>query len=103
MQRTYHYQVVEYQRFSELASEEHYLKKEIVPRRGDILDRNGHPLAISVMYQTLYAYPPSVKDFAAAAKSLAKIIGEPQEAILTKLQAGGSNTVVIKRKLPAEA
>ncbi|MHB8991841.1 MAG: peptidoglycan D,D-transpeptidase FtsI family protein [Chloroflexota bacterium] len=102
LQRTYSYQVVEYQRFRDLASEEHTMRKEIVPRRGDILDRDGHPLAISVMYHSLYAYPPSVKDQAAAASTLSRLIGEPSEAIQAKLQSGGNSAVVIKRKLPAE-
>ncbi|MHB1159046.1 MAG: peptidoglycan D,D-transpeptidase FtsI family protein [Chloroflexota bacterium] len=102
LQRTYSYQVVEYQRFRDLASEEHTMKKEIVPRRGDILDRDGHPLAISVMYHSLYAYPPSVKDQAAAASTLSRLIGEPPEAIQAKLQSSGNSAVVIKRKLPAE-
>lgn len=100
--RTYSYQVVEYQRFRDLASEEHRMIKEIVPRRGDILDRNGNPLAISVMYDSLYAYPPSVKDPNGAASTLSRLIGEPVESILSKLQSSGNSTVLIKRKLSAD-
>jgi stage V sporulation protein D (sporulation-specific penicillin-binding protein) len=102
MQKIYQYQVVEHQRFRELASEEHYLKKEIVPRRGDILDRQGHPLAISVMYQSLYAYPPSIADLTSTAGSLSRVLGEPEGEILEKLRSGGGGAMLIKRKLPSE-
>lgn len=100
--RTYHYQVVEYHRFSTMATEEHRLTKEIVPRRGDVLDRNGHPLAISVMYHSLYAYPSLVGDLQTAARSLSRLVGEPPEAILDKLRSQTKSAVLIKRKLPAE-
>ncbi len=100
--RTYHYQVVEYQRFQALASDEHRFEKQIVPRRGDILDRNGRPLAISVMYESLYAYPPSVKDPRSLASTLAPLIGEPPETVLAKLQSGSKAAVLLKQKLPAD-
>lgn len=100
--RTYWYQVVEHERFRALASEEHRLKKAIVPRRGDILDRNGYPLAISVMYQSLYAYPPSVKDPYSASDALARLIDEPRDEILSKLQSGSNGAVLLKRKLPSD-
>jgi len=100
--RAYSYQVLEYQRFHDLASEEHRLKKEIVPRRGDVLDRNGNPLAVSVMYKSVYAYPPSIKDPAAVATALSGVIGEPSESILAKLRSNSNTAVLLKRKLPAE-
>jgi len=100
--RTYCYQVVEYQKYRELAGEEHHFQKEIVPRRGDILDRNGRPIAISVMYESLYAYPPAVKDPHSLAATLSTLLGDPREEILAKLQSDSKNAVLIKRKLPAE-
>lgn len=101
MYRVYTYQVVEYERFRDLASDEHAYRKEIVPRRGDILDRNGNPLAVSVMYQSLFAYPPNVKDPSGTAEKLALALGEPKEAILAKLQSSKS-VVLLKRKMTAE-
>jgi len=100
--KSYSYQVVEYERFQDLASSEHQFKKEIVPRRGDLLDRNGHPLAISVMYQSLYAYPPSVKDPYSTSSVLARLLGEPQDAILARLRSDSKTAVLIKSKLAAE-
>lgn len=100
--RTYCYQVLEYQRFRQLASEEHRFKKEIVPRRGDIVDRNGRPLAITVMYDSLYAHPPSIKDPVSVAEALSGLIGEPREQILAKLQSKSKADVLVKAKLPAD-
>jgi cell division protein FtsI/penicillin-binding protein 2 len=100
--RTYSYQVVQYQRFSNLASEEHRFEQKIVPKRGDILDRNGHPLAISVMYQSVYADPMSVKDPNAVAGTLSKLLGESPESILAKFQTDSKMPILLKKKLPAD-
>jgi cell division protein FtsI/penicillin-binding protein 2 len=99
--RVYTYQVVDYDRYRTLATDEHSFKKEIVPRRGDILDRNGSPLAVSVMYQSLFAYPPNVKDLNGTAEKLAPLLGEPKESIVSKLQSTKS-IVALRQKLPAE-
>ena len=100
--RSYSYQVVQYQRFSELASQEHQFQQEIVPKRGDILDRTGYPLAISVMYQSVYADPVSVKDPNAVAAALSKPLGDPPETILAKLQTSSKMPILLKSKLPAD-
>lgn len=100
--RTYCYQIVEYQRFRQLATEEHRFQKEITPRRGDILDRNGHPLAITVMYDSLYARPAMVSDPASTAETLSRLIGEPRDQILAELQKSFEEDVLLKAKLPSE-
>ena len=99
--RIYTYQVVDYQRYQALANDEHDFKKEIVPRRGDILDPNGNPLAVSVMYQSLYAYPPKVKDLNGTAEKLAPLLGETKDSLVSKLQSSQA-VVLLKPKLPAE-
>ena len=101
--RTYGYQVVEYQRFRDLASAEHHEQKPIIPRRGDLLDRNGQPLAVSVMYDSLYAYPKVVKDARAVATTLARVTGDQPDQFLAKLQSGQNSAVLLKSKLPEEA
>ncbi len=99
--RIYTYQVVDYQRYQTLANDEHDFQKEIVPRRGDILDRNGNPLAVSVMYQSLYAYPPRIKDINGTAEKLAPLLGETADSIVSSLQSSKS-VVLLKSKLPAD-
>ncbi len=99
--RVYSYQVVDYQRYHALANNEHDFQKEIVPRRGNILDRNGNPLAISVMYQSLYAYPQRIKDINGTAAKLAPLLGEPADSIVSALRSSQS-VVLLKSKLPAD-
>ena len=45
------------------------------PRRGAILDRAGHPLAVSVDALSIYAVPQEVSDPAGTAQALAKALG----------------------------
>jgi len=75
--RVYSYQVVEHARFEELANAEHWERVTIAPRRGTIFDRNGYALARSVMYESVYAWTPSIEDVQAAADKLAPILAEP--------------------------
>jgi cell division protein FtsI/penicillin-binding protein 2 len=100
--RTYCLQIVEYQYFRQLASEEHRFQQTIVPRRGDILDRNGNPLAITVMYDNLYAQPDKVEDAASVADALSQLIGEPRDQLLAKLQSDSDENVLLKSRLPTE-
>jgi cell division protein FtsI (penicillin-binding protein 3) len=45
------------------------------PRRGAILDRSGHPLAVSVDAESIYAVPQEVSDPSRTAQALAKALG----------------------------
>jgi cell division protein FtsI/penicillin-binding protein 2 len=47
----------------------------IDPRRGDIVDRNGHPLAVSVDTESVYAVPQDIEDPAATAAALGRALG----------------------------
>jgi cell division protein FtsI (penicillin-binding protein 3) len=71
---------------------------DVLPKRGDIFDRNGHALAKSVPVQSAFAMPAEVKDKGMAARLLSGALQMPQDAIREKLEAGGS-FVWIKRKL----
>jgi cell division protein FtsI (penicillin-binding protein 3) len=55
------------------------------PRRGAILDRGGHPLAVSVDAESIYAVPQEVRDPAGTADALARALG---------LDAGGRREVL---------
>jgi cell division protein FtsI (penicillin-binding protein 3) len=63
------------------------------PRRGPILDRNGHPLAVSVDADSVYAVPQDIENPAQTAAALARPLGlDPAErrelqALLSKNRA----------------
>jgi len=44
------------------------------PRRGAIVDRNGHPLAVSVDAESIYAVPQDIEDAAGTAAALGKAL-----------------------------
>lgn len=71
---------------------------DVLPKRGDICDRSGRPLAMSVPVQSAFAMPAEVKDKQMATRLLAGVLQMPQDAIREKLDAEGS-FVWIKRKL----
>src|SRR5262249_51576522 len=45
------------------------------PRRGAIVDRSGHPLAVSVDAESIYAVPQDVEDAAGTAAALGRALG----------------------------
>ena len=55
------------------------------PRRGAILDRAGHPLAVSVDAESIYAVPQEISDPVGTAQALAQALG---------LDAGGRREVL---------
>ena len=66
------------------------------------MDCNGRALAITVMYDNLYARPALVEQPASVADTIARLIQEPKELVLAKLQQDSKADVLIKAKLPAE-
>jgi cell division protein FtsI (penicillin-binding protein 3) len=50
------------------------------PRRGAIVDRNGHPLAVSVDAESVYAVPQDIGDPASTAAALGRALGLDADA-----------------------
>ena len=55
------------------------------PRRGDIFDRNGQELAVSIEVESLAANPRLIEDPAATAQQLASVIKVPTASLEAKL------------------
>ncbi|MDQ0217177.1 stage V sporulation protein D [Peribacillus cavernae] len=58
------------------------------PKRGEILDRNGVPLATNVSAPTVYVVPRQVEDPAGTAEKLAVILDMPKEAAYKEITKG---------------
>jgi cell division protein FtsI (penicillin-binding protein 3) len=76
------------------------------PRRGAIVDRNGHPLAVSVDAESIYAVPQDIEDAAGTAAALGRALSldaaarKDLQALLEKTRA----FVWVRRKVdPAVA
>jgi len=71
-------------------------------KRGEILDRNGVELAISLNERTVYANPKEVINPEYQAEVLAGILEMDEEKIIEKLEDKNLGFVYIQRKISAE-
>lgn len=60
------------------------------PERGEILDRNGVPLATNISAPTVYVVPRQVKDPAATSEKLASVLNIPKENAYRQITQGES-------------
>lgn len=87
-----------------LADEEHFRGVPVAPKRGNIEDRNGNILAMSVSTETVYAVPAEVRKSAKqeeTAAKLAELLGMNQADVLQRITKRTSLEYV-KKKIPAE-
>src|SRR3954454_14476487 len=103
VQKLFWYQVADHQRFAALANEEHQQRRPIVPRRGALLDTNGHPLALSVMYDAVYVHKPDITNVDRTATFLADVLGMPKEDILARIDQSDKNWTLLAPRVAANA
>lgn len=85
--------------FLKRLSEEQYQKEvRVPPRRGDMLDRDGHPLAVSVDVPSVHANPMMVQDARATARALAPVLGVKKDILYDRL-ASERQFVWLKRHI----
>jgi cell division protein FtsI (penicillin-binding protein 3) len=83
-------------------AENQYLRKvQLAAPRGDITDRHGRPLAVSVPAWSVSARPALVEDKQGAAQALAAALGVDKAEILAKL-TGEQKFVWLKRRASAD-
>lgn len=73
-------------------------RTEITPRRGDVLDRHGHALAVSVDVSSVYATPRDIADPDRVARALAPVLGMAEADLRDKLASDRGFTWV-RRKI----
>lgn len=61
------------------------------PERGQIVDRNGIPLAANISAPTVYVIPRQVKDPAATAEKLATVLNMPKETAYREITKSASS------------
>lgn len=96
--RAYQLQVLDRDRLEAIAQANYQNKITLPPKRGDIYDRKGHELALSVEVGSVYAHPKYIKNKAAMARRLSKVLGENRRKILSSLR-GNHPFVWIKRQV----
>ena len=99
--RLWYLQIHEYDFYAQRAAGQQ-LRDSVVPApRGDILDVNGTPLAVSASCWTIRAVPREMADgdVAEAAAALAQILELDEAEVLEKLSQRKSNDALLKRRV----
>jgi len=90
--------ILNHERLSEKAKQQHIKVEEIQVRRGIIFDRQGMELALNLEVESLYCEPENFVREDENIKKLASVIAKEPDAVLTKIPADGK-FVWIERKL----
>jgi stage V sporulation protein D (sporulation-specific penicillin-binding protein) len=96
--RLYNIQVIQRNKFEEIAQQEHLTSFSIEGERGSIYDRNYKKLAVNINVQSLFAIPPKIINPQETAQKLSSILNLKVKDVLEKINQKKS-FVWIERKL----
>ncbi len=88
---------------SKIANDTHFRGVPVAPKRGNIEDRQGNVLAMSVSSETIYAVPAEVRQSGRTkeiATSLAQLLGKPETEIEDRITKRSALEYVQKRVTP---
>ena len=94
-------QIVKYGFFVQLAHRQQNRTISVEPRRGNIFDRYGHPLAMSIDVDSVFAVPSEIHDPEATASVLGKVLNLDPKEIVARIESS-RNFAYISRKIDAE-
>ncbi|MCC7104078.1 MAG: penicillin-binding protein 2 [Chloroflexi bacterium] len=94
-------QVVQHEQYLRLARQAHDDTHPIPPKRGDLLDRNGHPLAMTVMLEDVQIVGAEIRDPRSTSEQLATVLGMRPADILQKIDPRNQVPLTIKSRLPS--
>ncbi len=94
-------QIIRSEEYVRKAKRQQFWKLELNPKRGNIYDRTGRALAISIDAKSLYIIPKEVKDPERTAIILSKYLNIAPEEILRKMNQNES-FIWLKRKMDIE-
>jgi cell division protein FtsI (penicillin-binding protein 3) len=96
--RLYFLHVVHSADYRQRAERQQQRPLDVSPRRGDIYDRNGNELAVSIKVDSVFAVPDEIENVEKTAKVLSTLTGIPRNGLVEKLHSEKS-FVWVKRKL----
>lgn len=96
--RLYQVQVVQAPALAEQGVDQRRTERKLAPQRGNIFDRNGDPLAMTVEARSLYANPAELTEPVFVAQQIGGLLGLDPNTLLSELQGGG-NFVYLKRQV----
>lgn len=99
--RLFTIQVLGYTRYAGKAKDIHQIEIRLEPGRGDVCDRNGNVLGMSVPIPSVYADPQEIRDVDETVNRLAKVM-KLDKKFLYECLGKDKRFVWIKRKIPPE-
>jgi len=94
-------QIVKYGEFVQRAERQQNRTIPVQPRRGNIYDRNGYAVAMTIDVDSVFAVPSEVHDPGVTATLLGKVLDMDPQEIVARL-ASSRNFAYIKRKVDAD-
>jgi len=98
--RAFDLTILRHGQLQELAEQMHATTIKLTQPRGEIMDRNGEPLAVRITLNSVFAEPPRVENLPAAVEVLSQTLGLDRKTLAEKLTAK-KHFVWIKRHISA--
>jgi cell division protein FtsI/penicillin-binding protein 2 len=102
--RLFTFQVLDTDRYQQLAEDERHAEIPIIPTRGSLLDTNGAPLAVSVRYDSVYVLGTLVGGASKAdrvANTLSPVLGVAPDQLRAAIDPSNGRPVVLKSGVPS--
>src|SRR6185437_16893789 len=80
-------QLVDYGEYTQRAARQQQRSIEVSPVRGNIYDRNGNELAMTVNVDSIFAVPSEIPDIAGTARLLGRILKSDPSEIESRMRA----------------
>lgn len=80
-------QLFQHSEYLKRAAKQQQRTIEITPKRGSIFDRNGHPLAMSIPADSVFAVPSDLGDVQLEAQLLSRVLGIPLDVLEARLES----------------
>lgn len=94
-------QVLGYSTYRDKARDIHQIEIKLEPKRGEICDRNGNVLGVSLPIPSVHADPKEIEDVDGTVNKLAEVIGEDKKTLCERLTKD-KRFAWIKRKITSE-
>ena len=96
--RLYQVQVLNAAQLAEAGVGQRQTEEVLLPQRGNIFDRNGDPMAMTVDSQSIYLRPAEITEPLYVAQQVGGLLGVPSDGLLESINAG-DQFVYVKRQV----
>lgn len=96
--RLYQVQVLDASRLAEAGAGQRQTEEVLLPQRGNIFDRNGDPMAMTVDAQSIYLRPAEITEPLFVAQQVGGLLGVPSDRLLESITSG-EEFVYVKRQV----